>query len=49
MDTNPMNKPLTASEIIENNRKIISENNLTSWQEIHAFTIKQRLENKENN
>ena len=46
MDTSAMNKRLTPSEIIENNRKIIAENNLKSWQDIHNFTIKQRLENK---
>jgi hypothetical protein len=37
---------LTISEIIENNKKIISENSLKTWQEIHAFTLKNRLENK---
>ena len=41
-----MNKPLTAQEIVENNKKIIAENDLKSWEEIHAFTLKQRLENK---
>jgi hypothetical protein len=40
---------LTAQEIIENNKRIIQENNLKNWQEIHAFTLKTRLENKENN
>ena len=37
---------LTANEIIENNKRIIAENNLKSWEEIHAFTLKTRLENK---
>ena len=40
---------LTAQEIIENNKRIIQENNLKNWQEIHDFTLKTRLENKENN
>ncbi len=40
------NKPLTAQEIVENNKQVIAENNLKSWQEIHNFTLKQRLENK---
>jgi hypothetical protein len=40
------NKPLTANEIVENNKKIIAENNLKSWQEIHTHTISARLENK---
>ena len=40
---------LTPSEIIENNKKIIEENKLTTWNEIHAFTLKTRLENKDNN
>jgi hypothetical protein len=37
---------LTAQEIIENNKKIIEENNLKSWQEIHDYTLATRLENK---
>lgn len=41
-----MNKRLTAQEIIENNKRIIAENNLKSWKEIHAYTITARLENK---
>jgi hypothetical protein len=36
----------TAQEIVENNKKIIQDNNLKSWQEIHNHTIKTRLENK---
>lgn len=36
-------KRLTAQEIIENNKKFIEENNLKSWQEIHAKTIELRL------
>lgn len=33
----------TAQEIIESNKKIIEENNLKSWKEIHAFVLQQRL------
>ena len=36
----------TAQEIIESNKKIISENNLKSWNDIHAFVLTQRLANK---
>jgi len=32
----------TAQEIIEANKKIIAENNLKSWDEIHAFILEQR-------
>ena len=39
---------LTPAQIIENNKRIIKENNLKTWEEIHAFTLKTRLENKEN-
>ncbi len=39
---------LSAQQIIENNKKIIEENNLKSWQDIHNFTLKTRLANKEN-
>jgi hypothetical protein len=39
---------LTAQEIIENNKRIIAENKLSTWQEIHDYTLKIRLENKEN-
>jgi hypothetical protein len=39
---------LTPAQIIENNKRIIEENNLKTWEEIHAFTLKTRLENKEN-
>jgi hypothetical protein len=38
---------LTPEEIIENNKRIIRENDLKTWQEIHTFTIKTRLDNKE--
>lgn len=40
---------LSAQQIIENNQKIIAENNLKSWEDIHNFTLKTRLESKENN
>ena len=36
----------TVEEIVENNRKIIAANGLKSWEDIHAHTIKTRLENK---
>ena len=39
---------ITAQEIIENNKRIIAENKLSTWQEIHDYTLKIRLENKEN-
>ena len=39
---------LTVEQIIENNKRIVEDNNLKNWQEIHAFTLKTRLENKEN-
>ena len=32
----------TAQEIIESNKKIIAENNLKSWNEIHTFVLEQR-------
>ena len=41
-----LNLRRTPQEIIEQNKKIIEENNLKSWSEIHAFVLKQRLENK---
>lgn len=41
-----MDKRLTPQEIIENNKRIIAENNLKSWKEIHEYTLKTRLENK---
>jgi hypothetical protein len=46
MDTSDMNKRLTVQEIIENNRKIIAENGLKSWEDVHTYTITARLENK---
>ena len=36
-------KRLTSQEIIGQTKKIIAENNLKSWQEIHAYTLKVRL------
>jgi hypothetical protein len=41
-----MNKRLTPSEIIENNKRIIAENNLKNLNDINAYTLKTRLENK---
>jgi hypothetical protein len=41
-----MNKRLTPSEIIENNKVIIKDNNLTNLNEIIKYTLKIRLENK---
>jgi len=32
----------TAQEIIEANKKIIADNDLKSWDEIHAFILEQR-------
>jgi hypothetical protein len=43
-----MNKRLTPSEIIENNKRIIKENNLKNLNDINAYTLKTRLENKGN-
>ena len=40
------NNRKTAQEIIESNNKIIAENNLKSWDDIHAFVLAQRLANK---
>jgi hypothetical protein len=39
-------KRLTAQEIIENNKRIIKENNLKNWQEVHDYTLTARLEKK---
>jgi len=41
-----MNKRLTPSEIIENNKRIIKENNLKNLNDIVNYTLKIRLENK---
>jgi len=38
-------KRLTAQEIIENNKRIIKENNLKNWQEIHNYTLNNRVNN----
>jgi hypothetical protein len=43
-----MNKRLTPSEIIENNIKIYAENNIKNLDDLNAYTLKIRLENKEN-
>ena len=37
---------LTPAEIIENNKRIIKENNLTNLNDIINYTLKIRLENK---
>jgi hypothetical protein len=37
---------LTPAEIIENNKRIIEENNLTNLNDIINYTLKVRLENK---
>jgi hypothetical protein len=34
----------TAQEIIEANKKIIADNDLKSWDEIHAFVLNQRTQ-----
>ena len=36
----------TAQEIIEANQKIIADNNLKSWNEIHKYVLEQRLNSK---
>jgi hypothetical protein len=41
-----MTNRLTPSEIIENNKRIIRENNLKNLNDINAYTLKTRLENK---
>jgi hypothetical protein len=38
---------LSIEEMIENNKRIILENNLKSWQDIHNYTLKTRLANKD--
>jgi hypothetical protein len=43
-----MNK-LTAAEIIAENKKIYAENNIKNLDDLNAYTLKIRLENKENN
>ena len=40
---------LTPAEIIENNKRIIKENNLTNLNDIINYTLKIRLENKGDN
>ena len=42
-------KRLTPEQIIENNKKIIAENNLKNLNEVVAYTLKARLSNKEEN
>jgi hypothetical protein len=40
---------LTPAEIIENNKKIYKDNNIKNLDDLIAYTLKIRLENKENN
>jgi hypothetical protein len=40
---------LTPAEIIENNKKIYKENSIKNLDDLIAYTLKIRLENKENN
>lgn len=40
---------LTPAEIIENNKKIYKENNIKNLEDLNAYTLRIRLENKENN
>jgi hypothetical protein len=40
---------LTLQEIIENNKRIYKENNIKNLDDLNAYTLKTRLENKENN
>lgn len=37
---------LTAQEIIEENKRIYAENNIKNLDDLNAFTLKERLENK---
>ena len=39
---------LTPSEIVENNKKIIKENNIKNLNDLLAYTLKSRLATKEN-
>lgn len=39
----------TPAEIIENNKKIYKDNNIKNLDDLNAYTLKIRLENKENN
>ena len=39
---------LTAAEIIEENKKIYAENNIKNLDDLNAYALKIRLENKEN-
>jgi hypothetical protein len=41
-----VNKRLTPQEIIENNIKIYAENNIKNLDDLNAYTLKIRLENK---
>jgi hypothetical protein len=38
---------LTVQEIIEQNKKIFAENNIKNLDDLNAYTLKIRLENKE--
>jgi hypothetical protein len=40
---------LTLQEIIENNKRIYKENNIKNLDDLNAYTLRTRLENKENN
>lgn len=38
---------LTAQEIIEENKRIYAENNIKNLGDLNAFTLKERLENRD--
>jgi hypothetical protein len=40
---------LTIEEIIENNKRIYKENNIKNLDDLNAYTLKIRLENKGDN
>jgi hypothetical protein len=41
-----MTNRLTPNEVIENNKRIIKENNLKNLNDINAYILKIRLENR---
>jgi hypothetical protein len=43
-----VNRRLTPQEIIEENIRIYAENNIKNLDDLNAYTLKQRLANKEN-
>jgi len=43
-----VNRRLTPQEIIEDNIRIYAENNIKNLDDLNAYTLKERLANKEN-